>query len=343
MSTAIVSKPETIDRLTKGVYPAFAMLAGMQLDLFTPLKDGPMSVEQLAGALGAGTAKLKPLLYALVTADLLTVQEELFANTPEADRFLVQGSPAYIGERHTNLARQWSAILNTAESVRAGTAKSKLDFSTISPDDAESSSRSRHQETIGAGRDLVARYDFSRHSRLLDVGGRSGGLTFAVLEAHPHIRGTVVDLPATTPITERYAAESGLGDRVQVITADIVDAPPETSPEGLFDAVVLRHLIQVLDPGRALAALKNVIKVMEPGGTIYVIGSILDDSRISPPHAVASSLNFLNIYDGGQAFTEGEYRQWLDEAGFQGIERVVLPNGSSIITAGKPVRGTPPG
>ena len=91
----------------------------------------------------------------------------------------------------------------------------------------------------------------------------------------------------------------------------------------------------MLSPVQAVAALKNVIKAMEPGGTIYIIGSILDDCRLSPPEAVASNLNFLNIYDGGQAFTEGEYRQWLDEAGFQGTERVVLP-GNSIITARKP-------
>jgi hypothetical protein len=29
---------------------------------------------------------------------------------------------------------------------------------------------------------------------------------------------------------------------------------------------------------------------------------------------VASSLNFLNIYDVGQSYTEGEYRDWLTEA-----------------------------
>jgi hypothetical protein len=47
-----------ISRLTGAVYPAFALLAGMQLDLFTPLKYGPMSAEQIAAALGVGSAKL---------------------------------------------------------------------------------------------------------------------------------------------------------------------------------------------------------------------------------------------------------------------------------------------
>ena len=69
-------RPETIEKLASAVYPAFAMVAGMQLDVFTPLKDGPMSVEHLAEALAVQPHKLRPLLYALVAAGLLTVQDE---------------------------------------------------------------------------------------------------------------------------------------------------------------------------------------------------------------------------------------------------------------------------
>jgi hypothetical protein len=37
---APVTRPATIDKLRYAVDAAFAMLAGMQLDVFTPLKDG---------------------------------------------------------------------------------------------------------------------------------------------------------------------------------------------------------------------------------------------------------------------------------------------------------------
>jgi len=80
----------------------------------------------------------------------------------------------------------------------------------------------------------------------------------------------------------------------------------------------------------------NVHRVTEPGGAVYIIGAVLDDSRLSPPEAVASSLNFLNIYNGGQSYTENEYRDWLTEAGFVDVERVVTPSGQSIVTARKP-------
>ena len=57
-----LAQENPIQRIIQAVYPPFAMLAGMQLDLFTPLKDGPMSAEQIADAIGVGSAKLKPLL-----------------------------------------------------------------------------------------------------------------------------------------------------------------------------------------------------------------------------------------------------------------------------------------
>ena len=60
--TNAISQPETVNRLRAGVDAGFAMLAGMQLDLFTPLKAGPMTAEQLAAAIGVGPGRLHLLL-----------------------------------------------------------------------------------------------------------------------------------------------------------------------------------------------------------------------------------------------------------------------------------------
>ena len=65
------------------------MLAGIQLDVFTPLKAGSMTAEQLAAAIG-WVYPITPLLYALVVAGLLTERDGQFSNSPEANQFLVQ-------------------------------------------------------------------------------------------------------------------------------------------------------------------------------------------------------------------------------------------------------------
>ena len=100
-------RAETIDRLSVAVYPAYAMMAGMDLDLFTPLGDGPKSADEIAAAIGVGARRLTPLLYALVSAGLLTEQDGRFANTAEADYYLVKGKPAYRGSAHEHFMDLW--------------------------------------------------------------------------------------------------------------------------------------------------------------------------------------------------------------------------------------------
>jgi hypothetical protein len=69
---------------------------------------------------------------------------------------------------------------------------------------------------------------------------------------------------------------------------------------------------------------------------VLILGAgIVDDSRLSPPEAVAYNLVFINVYDEGQAYTEGEHRAWLEEAGFGGAQRSVLPDGTNVIVARK--------
>ena len=65
------------------------MVQGIQLCLFTTLQNGPWTAEGMADTSGVGSGKLNLLLYALLAAELVTVEEELFANTIESDHYLV--------------------------------------------------------------------------------------------------------------------------------------------------------------------------------------------------------------------------------------------------------------
>ena len=90
-------RPDTINALRFGVDSALAMLAGMQLEVFTPLQHGAMTTEEIANAIGVAPTRLPLLLYALVAAGLLNEQDGRFSNTPETQHFLVKGSPLYMG------------------------------------------------------------------------------------------------------------------------------------------------------------------------------------------------------------------------------------------------------
>jgi hypothetical protein len=325
--------PATIMRNAYAVYPSFAMLAGMQLDVFTPLEDGPMSAATLAQALGVQASRLSPLLYALVTAGLLAVEEGAFANTEEAGKFLVRGRPDYLGGLSGFYSTLWHATLKTAESIRTGNPQAKHEWMSLAEEELVKFFSSQYPGSLRAGRQLAEKIDFTGFEHLLDAGGGSGGLSIGICEACPVLRATVADLPAVISISERFISEAGMSHRIKTTAADLVDGPPE----GTYDVAVLRALLQVMSPAKARKVLRNISSAMEPGSSLFIVGSVLDDSRLSPPASLAFSLVSLNVYDDGHAYTKKEHLDWLLEAGFADIsgDQGALSDGLSVVSARK--------
>jgi len=171
--TDAIPEPVILDSLQDTVFRAMSVLAGMQLDLFTPLKDGPLSADQIAASIGVQTAKLSPLLYALVVVGLLTVEDGLFANTAEADYYLVRGRPDYRGNGHNFYSDIWSAALQIGESIRTGKPQAEHDYATMSEDELEEFMDGMY--SLDGGTWFARNYDFSPCRRVVGVGGGSGG------------------------------------------------------------------------------------------------------------------------------------------------------------------------
>jgi len=332
-STPVTPRLDTIPRLEMAAHIAFGALAGMQLDLFTPLTDGPQTCEQLAARLQVEPARLRPLLYALVVAGLLSVVDDRFTNTAEADHYLVRGRSTYMGSVHELWLQRWQAELRTADSIRTGVPQAKMDWSAMADDELMTFFRGGAASVTQGGRLTAERYDLSARRSLGDIGGGSGHFALAVVASYPGLRATVVDLPNVTPYAQRFIEEAGLGDRVDVLSADITREPLAES----FDFVVMKGVLQTLAPEDARIALRNVASAITPGGTLQIHGRILDDSRLSPADAVAMNVVFLNLFDGGQSHTERDHRVWLHEGGFIDIERDRLPDGVDVLIARKPM------
>lgn len=322
--------PTPIQRLLD-IYPSFALLAGLRLEVFTCLKAGPLSAAQLAGALGVEPGRLQVLLYALAAAGLLEVRgADLFANTAEAGRLLVRGAPHYLGGAHPLWVQLWEAGLRAADSIRAGQPLTRHDLAAMPPAELEAFIEGLHPDALETGGELASRPEWADCRALLDVGGGSGGLSIALCRAHPQLCATVVELPSVTPLTRRFVAEAGLAARVRVRAADILSQPLGEN----FDAAVLKAFLQTLSPSQAGQALAEVAAALCPGARVYILGQgILDDSRLSPREAACFNIVFLSLYPEGRAYTESEYRAWLEEAGFTAVERHTLGDGSPLITA----------
>ena len=84
-----------------------ALLAGLQLDLFSALKGKDLSAEDLADSCELDVRGVGILLHALVAADLLELAEDgRLRNTEEASWRLVRSSAEFMGDKH----RLWADL-----------------------------------------------------------------------------------------------------------------------------------------------------------------------------------------------------------------------------------------
>jgi len=324
-------EPTTIIRHANAVFGPMAMLAGMELNLFSVFDDGPRTVPEIAATIDADPDRLSLLLYALVSAELLTVENGMFDNTAEADRYLISSKSGYMGGLSSLYRELWGAAMKTTTTIREARPQAAHDFAGMDETALGEFFAGTHPGALDAARQLASRVDFSGHGKLLDAACGSGGVGIGLCQAFPELTATIADLAPVAPIARRFVDEAGLAARITVEAVDLIELPPP----GTYDVAVMRNLIQVLSADDAAKVLENIGKTLEPSGMVCILGWMLDDSRTAPMNAVCHNLVFINFYDHGQAYTEGEHREWLEAAGFSDCERHEMPGDYGLITARK--------
>lgn len=119
--------------------------------------------------------------------------------------------------------------------------------------------------------ELVKGFDWSRFRRLVDLGGGDGYLLAAVLQAHPHLRGTVLERGETVGAAAARLAASGLGERADVVQGDFFDSVPEGA-----DLFLLSDILHNWPDDKAATLLENCAKSMPPDGALLVVETMLD-------------------------------------------------------------------
>ncbi len=327
-------QPKTIIKNIYGMFPALIMLEGIKLNLFATIGNRAMDLNSIAERLNVKTNMLSPLLFGLVMAGLLNVEDGLFTNTHESYKYLGHEPADFSNHVRFLIEKALKVLSETAITIRKGEPQAKIDWSGSKGKSTANFFRGQFSGTLQAGRELAQKIEVSDSHHILDVAGGSGGVAIALCESFLNVKVSVIDLPEVVSITREFITEKGLTDRIDIISGDVVKNPPD----GQYNAAVLRSFIQVLSPDNAKQALKNIGSVIASGGAVYIIGRFLDDSYLYPEISVAHNLIFLNLYNEGRAHTGQEYHEWLSSAGFIkiDIQYDAFSDGSGLITAYKP-------
>jgi ubiquinone/menaquinone biosynthesis C-methylase UbiE len=170
--------------------------------------------------------------------------------------------------------------------------------------------------------DVLAAYDFSGISTLMDVGGGVGELMSAILKKYPSMRGVVFDLPHCAEGARKNLAASGIADRCEFIGGSFFESVPAGA-----EAIVMKSIICDWNDERCVQILQNCHRVLKPGARLIVIDRIVPEKLEPTPHHLATMLMDLNMLriPGGCERTESEHRELLAKSGFRMTR--VIPTG----------------
>lgn len=309
--------PQPVIELIYAFRRSKTMFAALALGVFDRLQRGPSAV---AGFDGFNQSAMERLLDGCVSLGLLERENGLYRNTPLAERYLCRNSPdtlaGYALYSNSALFPMWAHL---EDAVREGTPRWEPTFGWPAGgifDHFFNTKEARHDFLLGMngfGRlsspKVVRAFDLSRFRRMVDLGGGTGHLAMAAMDAYPAMTAAVFDLPAAI----EYAREFADG-RVKLITGDFFADPlPEAD---LYAVGKILHDWTDAKIGRLLGKIHAALPV---GGALLIAETLLDDDKRGPVDSAMQSLNMLVCTEGRER-SLAEYRVILERAGFTGVD-----------------------
>ena len=309
-----------------GLWRTQTIHAAVELGVFECL---PASAEEVERKTQLHRSNGARLLRALVELELVERDGLGVYNPTDRGSILMRSHPLSLADAARHWGREsYKAWAGLAQSLKTGESAFErlyganfFDWIQDRPIDLQAyhsamSSYARHDY-----RDLAKSVDFSAHDSLLDAGGGTGELAFALLRSCPGLVATVMD---RAEVVETAKVPVDLEGRCRFVSGDLFGEWPVKS-----DAVILARVLHDWPDRDALRILRRAREALPTGGVFYVIEIVLDQET---GRGGLLDLNMLVMTQGAER-TEEQFRNILAKAGFGLLDVVGTKSVSSVLVA----------
>ena len=170
----------------------------------------------------------------------------------------------------------------------------------------------------------AAAYDFAEAGTVVDIGGGQGMLLAAILQAHPALRGILMDQPHVVASAQAVLAEAGVAERCAVVEGDFFKEVPSGG-----DLYTLRRIIHDWDDEHSVVILRNCAQALPSHGKVLVIEAVIEPGGMALPTTLLDVQ--MMVMNGGRERTAAEYDRLFTAAGLRLTRIIPTPAGASII------------
>lgn len=311
-------RPDTtrLQRLVHSYRDAAALMAAVELGLFTQVARGADTEAAVARALDLSTANAERLVTACVALGLLVRDGERVCNAPDVARFLVEGEPTYAGPWMLFSKPDWTEWGRLSTHLRR---RETVVLGKYAPGFTVEQARKYHEATysigMGAARRFVRQVDLAGRRQILDLGGGSGCYCIVAAQRYPQLRAIVLDLPPVVEVTREFIASHGVADRVSALAGDFTR---DVLPAGSDVVIMASNLPQY---GREIvqAVITRAFAALAPGGEMHLIGEMLDAARTGPRDPALWGLAEALWGSTGLAHSVAECQAYFERAGLRDV------------------------
>jgi len=328
-----------------GTHISRAVYVVAELGIADLLADRPMSAAQLAQATGTHERSLYRVLRLLVALGVLREEQDGFFGL------------TVVGERlRSDVAasmRSWARLIDFAgafpgfepivETVRTGRPGFDLahgmpifEYLSHHPQRAAGFQAAMSERTAAFAPSVASGYDFSRMRTVVDVGGGTGTLLAAILQANGHLRGILFDQPAVAAEADKTLRAAGVADRCEVVGGDFFHSIPKGA-----DCYILANVLHDWDDTRAVRILETCRQALPEQGRVLIVERLIANDPVQAVPVLLSDITML-VVTGGQERTNAEYGRLLSAAGMSlgKIQPLAVPYG---VVEGNPRLAKPGG
>lgn len=317
-----IQKQLAVLQVAERFFDSMVLFGLFDAGVFEILASGPKSLEEIQQRVNGDVESLRATLDAAVALKVLSRRGGRY----EAPEYLLDGlgrqaSPAYIGEEVAFFHALAGPLRQLGDNIRTGHTPGTL-FEEMSGDQAPAHRMTRAMDAYARSRgiEIVDRVDFTPTRRLLDLGCGPGTYSIAIVQRHPHVRATLLDLPGPIAEARELAAARHMEDRLEFVAADALSYTPRER----FDTVLVSNMLHMIGPAESNVLLKRCHDMLTPGGRLIVQALYLNDDRVSPRWPTLLNLIMRVATPNGRNHAIGETRTWMEEAGLQNVQHVRL-------------------
>jgi trans-aconitate methyltransferase len=306
--------------LVFGAACAAAVRTAAELRLADHLGEAPATADELAAAAGVPSAPLTRLLRALTCYGVFAEDGSGRFTHTEMSRLLQEDSPdslRYIALWCTE-PWTWQAWPHLGDAVRTGRSVFPevfgKEFFEYLHDGAGESARvfdkAMTQSSRQSAHDVADFVDLAGATSVVDIGGGQGHVLAALLERHPQLRGTLLDLPAVVANADPRLREGGaLAARAGIVAGDCRNAIPVEA-----DLYIIKNVLE-WDDESTRRTLRNIVETARPGTRVLAIENLVDESRSMRFTTAMDLMLLLNV--GGAKHTKASLASLMTEAGLR--------------------------